>query len=229
MTEDELKTTNPSFRMLYTDERYINLYNEYYNDEINKSKKSLSNYLGVIKENESKPELKIYNLYTSRKTIPQRVRGRVRDISREHNLSIDPGRDSVIERYPYDTNPIEKHSEILVSIPHLTPDYFVLCTVGYVSSTKDLIKKMFGKPPLVGTTPLGTARNLKKQNENTTEQLPDVVAEFALDDPKQKTTPLDGGKTTRKIKPRMRHRTRKPNHSRRYKRRGNQRKSRRRV
>jgi hypothetical protein len=29
---------------------------------------------------------------------------------------------------PFDNKPIEKNSEILVSIPHLTPDYFVLCT-----------------------------------------------------------------------------------------------------
>jgi len=30
--------------------------------------------------------------------------------------------------YPYNTVPINRNSEILVSIPHLTPDYFVLCT-----------------------------------------------------------------------------------------------------
>ena len=29
---------------------------------------------------------------------------------------------------PFDNQPIERNSEILVSIPHLTPDYFVLCT-----------------------------------------------------------------------------------------------------
>lgn len=29
---------------------------------------------------------------------------------------------------PYDDAPIERNSEILVSIPYLTPDYFVLCT-----------------------------------------------------------------------------------------------------
>ncbi len=31
-------------------------------------------------------------------------------------------------RSPFDRDPINYHSEILVSIPHLTPDYFVLCT-----------------------------------------------------------------------------------------------------
>jgi hypothetical protein len=29
--------------------------------------------------------------------------------------------------YPLINVPIERNSEILVSIPHLTPDYFVLC------------------------------------------------------------------------------------------------------
>ena len=31
-------------------------------------------------------------------------------------------------KYPYNDIPINRNSEILVSIPHLTPDYFVLCT-----------------------------------------------------------------------------------------------------
>ena len=31
-------------------------------------------------------------------------------------------------REPFDDEPIERSSEILVSIPHLTSDYFVLCT-----------------------------------------------------------------------------------------------------
>ena len=30
--------------------------------------------------------------------------------------------------YPNNDKPIERNSEILVSLPHLTPDYFVLCT-----------------------------------------------------------------------------------------------------
>jgi hypothetical protein len=103
ITKQELSLTHSKFLMPYTDERYRKLYNEYYNSEINKSKKTLSEYLIIIKENERIPG-KIYNLYSSRKEL---------------------SRSSI---YPYDSEPIEKNSEILVSIPHLTQDYFVLCT-----------------------------------------------------------------------------------------------------
>jgi len=58
--------------------------------------------------------------------------------------------------------------------------------------------------------------------------LPDVLAQNVNRFLAKPPSPPNGGKTTRKIKPRMRHRTRKPKHSRRYKRR-NHRKSRRRV
>jgi hypothetical protein len=104
ITEEELSSTHSNFFMPRTDERYRELYNEYYNSEINKSKKTLSEYLIIIKENELRPKVKIYNLYSSRK-------------------------DSLgSSTYPYDHEPIERMSEILVSIPHLTPNYFVLCT-----------------------------------------------------------------------------------------------------
>jgi hypothetical protein len=104
ITNQELSSTHSKFFMPITDERYRELYNEYYNSEINKSKKTLSEYLIIIKENELRPEIKIYNLYSSRKVLL--------------GSSI----------YPYDHGPIERMSEILVSIPHLTPNYFVLCT-----------------------------------------------------------------------------------------------------
>jgi hypothetical protein len=104
ITTQELSSTHSKFLMPYTDERYIELYNQYYNSEINKSKKTLSEYLIIIKENELRPELTIYNLYSSKKV--------------SWGSSI----------YPHDHEPIEINSEILVSIPHLTPDYFVLCT-----------------------------------------------------------------------------------------------------
>jgi len=104
ITKRELNSTHSKFIMPHTDERYRELYDKYYNSEINKSKKTLSEYLVIIKENELRSELKIYNLYSSRKVAL--------------GSSI----------YPYNHEPIEKKSEILVSIPHLTPDYFVLCT-----------------------------------------------------------------------------------------------------
>jgi hypothetical protein len=104
ITKQELSSTHSKFFMHSTDNRYRELYNKYYNSEINKSKKKLSEYLIIIKENELSSEYKIYDLYSSRKVLLK--------------SSI----------YPYDDNPIERNSEILVSIPHLTPNYFVLCT-----------------------------------------------------------------------------------------------------
>ena len=101
-----------------TDERYRELYNEYYNSEINKSKKTLSEYLDIIKENELSSELKIYDLYTSKKVRLMGIFGLILPELRER------GRGPI---YPYDNYPIERNSKILVSIPHLTPDYIVLC------------------------------------------------------------------------------------------------------
>lgn len=71
ITEQELPLPNPTDIMLTTDERYRELYNEYYNSEINKSKKTLTKYLCIIKDNEYeiRPEFKFYNLYSSRNFI----------------------------------------------------------------------------------------------------------------------------------------------------------------
>ena len=80
---------------------------------INNSKKSLSKYLEIIHNNMTiteavTPDTKIlYNLFSSRAQLfPMRAQ---------------PGE-------PFDNQPIERNSEILVSIPHLMPNYFVLCT-----------------------------------------------------------------------------------------------------
>ena len=81
--------------------------------QINNSKKTLSNYLDIIHSNmkikESlKPGVKIlYNLFSSKALL-------------------FPDRAS--PREPFDSEPIEINSEILVSIPHLTPNYFVFTT-----------------------------------------------------------------------------------------------------
>jgi hypothetical protein len=104
ITKQQASRTHTKFLIPYNDERYKELYNTYYNFEINKSKKTLSEYLIIIKENELISG-KIYNLYSSRKEL---------SIS-----SIYP---------PFDSTPIERNSEILVSIPHLKPEYFVICT-----------------------------------------------------------------------------------------------------
>ncbi len=81
---------------------------------INNSKKTLSEYLEIINNNREiienvKPGEKIwYNLFTSKAEL--------------FPINADP-------KEPFDAEQIQINSEILVSIPHLTPDYFVLCTV----------------------------------------------------------------------------------------------------
>ena len=86
-------------------------YNNIDNIIIN-SKKLLSDYLTIIKTNmEIKKNMKAnekiwYNLFSSQAVL--------------FPIKASPSE-------PFDDQPIEKNSEILVSIPHLTPDYFVLC------------------------------------------------------------------------------------------------------
>ena len=74
--------------------------------EVVKSKKTLSKYLNIISKNKENDESKqyLYNLYTSVKM----------GFPKEYNLN-----------YPWNKHKIERNSEILVSIPHLTPDYFI--------------------------------------------------------------------------------------------------------
>lgn len=83
---------------------------KFLNNLVNNSKKTLSDYLKIINNNRKiiesvEPNKKImYNLFTSR-------------------AESFPSRTSPNE--PFDKNPIEKNSEILVSVPHLTREYFV--------------------------------------------------------------------------------------------------------
>jgi hypothetical protein len=128
ITKQELSSTDSKFYMPPTDERYRELYNEYYNSEINKSKKTLSEYLIIIKENELTPEYKIYHLYSSKKVLLRSSRKVALGSSRK--VGLGSSRIALLGSsiYPYDDEPIERNSEILVTIPHLTSDYFVLCT-----------------------------------------------------------------------------------------------------
>jgi hypothetical protein len=80
------------------------------NEQLVKSRKTLTRFLDIIEENElcndiNKGYIFVYNLITSRRII-QRI-----------NHPIE---------YPYDTLNVKMASEILISIPHLTPDYFIL-------------------------------------------------------------------------------------------------------
>ena len=97
---------------------------------INNSKKTLSDYLKIIKENMEitknvKDNYQIwYNLFSSRAVLfPNRV-------SDEEEEDGEDKYEKEEDHYPgpFDDRPIEENSEIRVSIPHLTPDYFVLCT-----------------------------------------------------------------------------------------------------
>jgi len=83
------------------------------NTMINNSKKTLSEYLEIINNNREmrenvKPDKKIwYNLFTSKAVL--------------FPIAAHP-------EEPFDDEQIQRNSEILVLIPHLTPNYFVLCT-----------------------------------------------------------------------------------------------------
>ena len=115
ITKKESHSTHSKFFMPSTDERYSDLYNKYYNYEINKSKKTLSKYLQIINNNmEIKKNVKSnqtiwYHLFTSEAVL--------------FSTSAPPP-----SRERFDNRPIERFSEILVSKPHLTSDHFVLCT-----------------------------------------------------------------------------------------------------
>ena len=105
MSNNEFLITHSKDIMKREDIRFKDLKCSYYNAELEKSKKTLSQYLTIIKENEMKTSMPdIYDLYSSKKVNTSYV------------------------LYPFDIYPIERNSEILVSIPHLTPEYFVFCT-----------------------------------------------------------------------------------------------------
>ncbi len=87
---------------------------EYLSDmesEVFKSKKSMNDYLRIIGENktvEVTPGNRLfYNLYTSK---------------------VQMGPLSYILSYPLSSVNVNESSEVLVTIPHLTPNYFVKCT-----------------------------------------------------------------------------------------------------
>lgn len=91
---------------LYRSPQYISQVNQ----NLIKSRKTLTRFLDIIKENDervdkNKGEIFVYNLITSRKKI-QSIR---------HPME-----------YPYDYIDVKYSSEILVYIQHLTPDFFII-------------------------------------------------------------------------------------------------------
>lgn len=104
---------DPDTTNVYSSE--IRTTSEYWNRPliINNSKKSLTEYLQIIdnnlivKEYISSNKKILYNLYTSEAISFPKI----------HPPS-----------FQFNVYEINKNSEILVSLPHLTPEYFVLCT-----------------------------------------------------------------------------------------------------
>lgn len=102
---------DPDKTFVYSSE--IRVQGQWYDNKyiIENSKKTLSEYLEIINNNnmniKNEPgQQKMYNLFTSKAEL--------------FPTNHFPG-------LPYNIYPIEKNSEILVSIPHLKPEYFVLC------------------------------------------------------------------------------------------------------
>lgn len=80
-------------------------------NEVYKSRKSMTKYLQIIRENDIKlvepGKKKLYNLFTSNAEV----------FPIAYNLT-----------YPWDSHNINRQSEVLVRLPHLTPNFFVKCT-----------------------------------------------------------------------------------------------------
>lgn len=84
---------------------------EKFETEYKRSEKTMTEYLKVIKRNSLKKNTYIthdvyYNLITCEKRLFEK--------------KFNPC-------YPFNGAPIERNSEVLVQVPHLTPDYFVDC------------------------------------------------------------------------------------------------------
>jgi hypothetical protein len=89
-------------------------------EDIEKSKKKLTNYLRIIHEN-SEIYKTLFPLSITKKQAAYNL------FSSELIPVSNNGISYTSLSYPLVNIPIERNSEILVSIPHLTPDYFVLC------------------------------------------------------------------------------------------------------
>lgn len=99
-----------------------------YNTELKKSRKTLTEYLNILSDNESMIKYKekgtspIYNLYTSR--IVSFISSSIlypptRDLFHKNDLYN-------MSNYPCNEVAVNRTSEILVRLPHLTPDYFAM-------------------------------------------------------------------------------------------------------
>lgn len=100
-------TYSPKFR--YGSQEYLSAME----NQVKNSKKSMTEYLRILDENETattdiEPGKKpLYNLFSSKVGL----------FPIAYNLG-----------YPWNSDNINEHSEVLVRIPHLTPNYFVKCS-----------------------------------------------------------------------------------------------------
>ena len=121
LTRIEERTTLFDLKMKPTDSRYKELYSQYLENEVKKSQKTLSQYLTIIKKN-MKIDSNSYDLYSSYKVL-QKFVSHYEDSFNPFN---EPSEEDTLVLL--DSTPIEKNSEILVSMAVLPKEYFVLCT-----------------------------------------------------------------------------------------------------
>jgi hypothetical protein len=96
--------------------------------EVEKSRKRMSEYFRIIGENASmkvlRGQMALYDMYTSRKSV---IASTAEPTKYHRSLRLDRLLLGGYE-YPLSPYPIHQQSEVLVRVPHLTPDYFVKCT-----------------------------------------------------------------------------------------------------
>ena len=115
---DKTNTYSSEIRVSMPPHRYHSVE---YNNLLAQSRKTLTEYLNVLDENEkllqnkNQDETPVYNLYTSR----------IQSIHKTRSPFIEHFDND--QHYPLNVLPVNRTSEILVRLPHLTPDYFVMC------------------------------------------------------------------------------------------------------
>jgi hypothetical protein len=109
---------DPDKTFVFSSEIRVNFYNEA-DTKIFDSKKKLSEYLRIIKTN-----LEIENIFSKKQNKPRQkiLYNLLSSKARSFPNTTNPGK-------LFSNAPINRNSEILVSIPHLTSDYFVLYSV----------------------------------------------------------------------------------------------------
>ena len=90
-------------------QRFLSSENQKFEIEYKKCEKTMTDYMQIIKKNSLKESTyTTHNVYYNLITCEKKM------VDKNIKLS-----------YPFDTSPIERNSEVLVQVPHLTPDYFV--------------------------------------------------------------------------------------------------------